>query len=446
MTLSMALRAFLVLLLSTLSATAGPERRIADRVFLVPDPASSSVRFQMLVEAGCADEAGNICKGLAHWLEHLVLAGRSGQHADQALRFFADGTSNGWTSLRATGYVHSYPARVPDAAERLDHLFGFYAARLRDLPIAEAEAARERAVVRQEYDWRWGGNPYAPLWPSVTRFLYGEHPLSAPPIGNPEAIAGFTIEEATAFHRRWYRRSNVWFLVTGPLPEATVERIARRHLDTLPDEPPPARAWKKTLPPLTPDRLQLSHADPRISAQSISYWKAAPLSAGDPLRLQAQIALVNEYLHSRISGSPHSQIVEVDELAQSVSGARLDSGVDGLIQASLTLSPEAGLPMDVLQQAPARYFSELAGRGIDARTLGRLKQRLAIAFERAADDPQARASRLMEWLGAGRPIDRFDDYPEIIASITPEEIAETLHAVAAPGREVIATYNPGAKP
>src|SRR5712691_5514106 len=101
-----ALQAVLVLLVSALmvSAAFAAEERVGDRLFLVRDKPGTPTQFQMIVYAGCLDEAGGNCRGLAHYLEHLMLVGRNPEHKDAAVRFFADGYANGWTNLRATAY------------------------------------------------------------------------------------------------------------------------------------------------------------------------------------------------------------------------------------------------------------------------------------------------------------------------------------------------------
>jgi len=119
------------------------EVRISDRVVLVRDPTMRSIQFTMVVRAGCADEPEMRCRGIAHYLEHLLLVGRNADHTETAFRFFPDGTSNGWTSDRATGYIHRFPKR--DTAEAdVEKLFSFYANRLRGFEVSAEDAERER--------------------------------------------------------------------------------------------------------------------------------------------------------------------------------------------------------------------------------------------------------------------------------------------------------------
>jgi zinc protease len=122
------------------------EKPITDRVFMVPDAKSTSIQFQMIVLAGSADETNLAQLGIAHYLEHVVLVGRNANNSETAMKFFADGSSNGSTSQRMTSYIHRFPASAADVPARLEKLFKFYTERLTDFTIAPDEAIRERNV------------------------------------------------------------------------------------------------------------------------------------------------------------------------------------------------------------------------------------------------------------------------------------------------------------
>src|SRR3712207_3009514 len=118
--------------------------------------------FTLVVHAGCLDEEP-VCRGVAHYLEHLLLVGRNPDHTETAFRFFADGYANGWTHHKATAFVHRIAPRQTDprdAMADLERLFAFYANRLRSFEVSAAEALRERNVVLQEYQLRTGNNPF----------------------------------------------------------------------------------------------------------------------------------------------------------------------------------------------------------------------------------------------------------------------------------------------
>ena len=192
--------------------------------------------------------------------------------------------------------------------------------------------------------------------------------------------------------------------------------------------------------------IVLSHQDPRIGEPSVAFWKAVQLLRPDPIRLKAVVVLLNEFLKSRITGSPHSHMVEHDEIALSIGSARIENGLHGVLQASLTVVPESDVPDDRIAETAAGYFAVLAEKGLDERTLGRLKRRLAVVHERQLADPQEAASRLSDWLSAGLPYERLKDFPGVVEALTPADIAIVLRALAEPGREAIVHYRPAGQP
>ena len=104
--------------MATLAALAAPalaqgrtEVRIAENVYVVPDKTAESISGWLVVKAGCADEAYGDCRGLAHYLEHLLLVGRRPDHSTSSFSLFPEGAANGWTSHRSTTYFQRFPAK-----------------------------------------------------------------------------------------------------------------------------------------------------------------------------------------------------------------------------------------------------------------------------------------------------------------------------------------------
>jgi zinc protease len=191
------------LLLAAFGSAHAAEERLGDRLFFVRDKPGSATKFQMIVNAGCLDEAGGQCRGLAHYLEHIVLVGRNPEHKDSAVRMFAGASANGWTNARATVYLHDIPATASAPVAELEKLFGFYAARLKDFAITEEDAARERNVVLQEHDSRIQSNPFSLIYRDLARRLLPDHPSGQWTIGTRDEIKAFTVEQARAFHQNW---------------------------------------------------------------------------------------------------------------------------------------------------------------------------------------------------------------------------------------------------
>lgn len=230
-----------IIVLSGISAASSEVVRLSDRVFFIPEPPGAGTRFEMIVGAGCHDEPEPRCRGVAHYLEHLVMLGRNPGHNDAAVRLFGDGSANGWTTDRATVFFHMLPARAAGPRADLERLFGFYADRLKAFAITPADAVRERQVAVQEHDWRVQSNAFVPLERALNEALMPDRPSGQWTIGRREALVSMTVEEARAFHAAWYHRNNARFLVAGALPAEEVRAIADRALANHPEPALPQR-------------------------------------------------------------------------------------------------------------------------------------------------------------------------------------------------------------
>ncbi len=435
----------LILLFAPAFGASAQERIVSDRVFHVPDPRSNVIQFQMIVMAGSADETNPAQLGIAHYLEHLVLVGRNEGFGEASVKFFADGNANGWTNSRATGYIHSFPAGARDAAERLDRLFQFYAARLTDFSISPEDAVRERNVVRQEHDWRYASSPTAATWMEVSRFLYEGHAFADWTIGRPETIAAFTVDEARAFLRRWYRKANVWFIVTGPVAAETVKAAAEKHLAALDGTPPPPRAWLEARLDPKPLSQEFRRADRRIATASISVNRLVRAPEIDKIRSQAALALISGFLGSKLTGSPHSVLVEGDApVAAAMAGASMEAGPPGTLSLSLGAVPEEGRSIEDVRAALDDYRKALVARGFDQAVLDRLKRRFARDLARSREEPQTAPNRLIGWLTRPLPYEALRDWPDVVASVTLAEVNAHLAAFAGEAREAVVIFEPAA--
>ncbi|MGL5116580.1 MAG: M16 family metallopeptidase, partial [Beijerinckiaceae bacterium] len=296
------------------------------------------------------------------------------------------------------------------------------------------------------HDWRYSSNPFSEVWTRVSSAGYGDHPYGRPTIGTVDTIAAFTVEEAKAFLARWYRRENVWFIVTGNADPAELKAIYDRHVQPLDGAPPPARAWRDLKPDLTPVVFRFEKRDPRIADVSthLSRLMAAPES--EPIRAFATQRLVQDFMNSKLAGSPHSRLVEGDApVASSVGGLFLVRPVPGVTAWSMGANLEDGASLDGLKAALRGYFNDVAARGLDEAMLARLKRRFALNHARALREPQSRPGTLIGWLNLGLPHDKLATWPDVVASVTLAEVNALIAAMARPGREAEIVFGPEGK-
>lgn len=420
------------------------EIRISERVFLVRDRPGSPTEFQMIVNAGSADEAGGQSKGVAHYLEHLILTGRNAQNTDIAMRFFPDARSNGWTNHRATAYTHAIPAREHGAARDLEKLFEFYAARLRDFSITPDEAVRERNVVLQEFDWRYGSAPAMRFARKIDQALYAEQPFGQWPSGSRESIQAMTLADAGAFHKQWYHLNNVWFVIKGDIEPATLKEISDRSLASIPFVQLPPRLHQRQ-PQIMVERIALAERDTQIETTTVTYKKLIRFEEASVAEGRAAAAILSSLLSTQLSGSLHHAIAEDNKLVTGSPGISISRTGPGTYLASISAQPAATVSADELIAAISSYIDALASLEISDRNLARIKTRIDDARKSMDNDAGRVYRRLISWLAAQLDYDELASSSKLLQGMGKDQLLRLATAIAAPGRVVTGVLSPEGK-
>ena len=422
-------------------ALAGVEVRVADNVFVVPDPKAKVITVWMIVKAGCRDEEAGQCRGLAHYLEHLMFLGRGAEQASAQSTFFAAGQTNAFTSMRATSYYQSVPAREATIGPDLEKLFSLFAHRLRELNPPEDAARRERNVVLQEFNYRQSDSFRVRFNTELNTMLEPEHPIHQPVIGARADIANFTVEAARAFHERWYSRDNAIFVVYGPVSPADVRPLAVKYIETLPEKPVPGRAWLDALRTFEPMDATRRGADASIARTSIQFEKIVRFAEPFPDRSDAASDILFDYLNSEMEGSLSDVFVEGKRLATGVEISRTPFG-QGVMWSTVRANLEEGVAPETMKTAIAAYFRELAQKGVDDAMVERLKRRRARDVKEISNDPRRTLADLTAWFSESGAYADWQKRAEDFASVTPQTLAPLLRAMGGPGRQVFGVLEP----
>ena len=434
--------ALLALLTLTASAIAGPEVRVADNVFLVPDPGAKAITLTMTIGAGCSDEPHGVCLGISHYLEHLLFLGRSPDHKAVSIAFFRDGVANGATSHLTTVYWDQFPVHAETQAADLDKLFKYFTERLVGFEVSDVEAARERNIVLQEYRWRVASRASSRFQTLMNARILPDYPFAQQVAGDPKKIAGYTVADARAFHDKWYAKNNAIFVVQGPLDASTVKAVAEKYLAPLPEKQFPDREWLQSLRTFDPTNETVRVADPDVQRASVEIEKVVRFEETDRVRSEAARTVLNTYLDGRFDGGPHDVIVEGAGLTDSIDGMYVvRAGLGGLWMTS-GADPRDGVAPEQLAKGFDDFLHARAADGVPPETVERIKKRLIEDRSLAEKDPSAYARELTQWLQQRRRYEEFVDFSKNIAAVTSEDVNALLRAVAGPGREIVGVLTP----
>ncbi len=422
---------------------ATPEVRVADNVFVVPDPSARSITGWLIVKAGCADEADGQCRGIAHYLEHLLFINRDNDHKAK-VAFFSDGSGNGWTTHRTTVYFQRFPSKPDSNAQNLDKLLGYFAGMLSGLRVEQAQAERERNVVLQEYQQNTGRNPFARFGVALNLALMPGDPLGQRVIGSPETIKAFTPEAAKAFHDRWYAPNNAAIVLHGPIDKASVEALVARHIAPLPTKTLPPHGWKVPRTYEAGSRsLRSTERDARQTGLYLERIVTIDESESQRKENDAALSVVGGFLSSRLTDSPSEILVERDNL---VTDARLSlSRVrTGAFRISFSGVPASGVDPDKAIAAARVYIAELARKGLPDEIVDRLKMRIRNERALLTHQPALYAQALTNWLSAHYDHEAWQQRGSDLEKVTATSVNRLLSLVAGPGREVAGIMLPGA--
>lgn len=435
---------FLLLLLATVApAPAQKIERVLDRVLFIKDKPGSLLKFRMVVNAGCLDEENGQCRGLAHYLEHLVLVGRNPEHKSAAIRMFGDGNANGYTNMRATVYIHDLPNRAGGSRDDLTTLFNFYAARLTDFAIPEDEAVRERNIVLQEHDWRVQSNPYLLAWRDLTRKLLPDHPFGQWTIGTREDIQTFTVAQAKAYLRNWHAINNVWFLVTGDVDAADVKAVAEKALAGLSPRTLPPRNFAKR-PEFGNERFDHAVSGPQFRIAGAQVMKVVRMAEPDVAKNRAVRAVLSNFLSSELPGSPREVMTGENRppTARAVI-AHLERVAPETFRLGLGADAATGVTPVAARDALVAYLDGLAaGEALSDAVVERIKSRILRNLEDVDRNSSRRFTQLEHWLANRNMPEELAVWPEKLKSVTGQEVRDLARALAGPGRIVTQIVQP----
>ncbi|RPJ80937.1 MAG: insulinase family protein [Acidobacteria bacterium] len=187
--------------------------------------------------------------GLAHLFEHMMFEGSENVVKNEHGRLLdaAGGSWNASTSKDRTNYYATVPSNFLDLALWLE------ADRMRSLRITPENFENQRQTVIEEKKQSYDNRPYGRAHLRFDELAYSNWAYGHPVIGDVEDLKKLTLEQAIAFHQRFYGPGNAVLVLAGDISEpealAKVEEyflpIADRTDKFRPDLSEPAQQQEK---------------------------------------------------------------------------------------------------------------------------------------------------------------------------------------------------------
>ncbi len=212
------------------------------------EPANRA-ELRFVVNAGSVLET-DAQSGLAHFLEHMAFNGSAHFQKQQLLAFMQSigmqiGTGvNATTSFDETIYELEVPTDNPAYMEVAFQIMQDWAI---GLTIDPVEVENERGVVIEE--WRSNQGVQSRIMErQLPVLLKDSRYVERPPIGKPENLRTFDIEELRSFYRDWYRPDLIAVVAAGDFETADIEALVHKYFDAIPAAVDPKERTVYTVP------------------------------------------------------------------------------------------------------------------------------------------------------------------------------------------------------
>lgn len=392
-------------------------------VLVLEDHRAPVVVQMVWYKAGAADEpAGK--SGIAHFLEHLLFQGTKTLAPGEFSKTVSahGGTDNAFTSWDYTGYFQ----RI--AADRLELVMRMEADRMRNLQLSNDDVLPERDVILEERNQRVENDPGSLFSEERRAAQYMNHPYGIPVIGWKHEMETLTLEDSLAFYRRYYAPNNAILIVAGDVDPENVHALAQEYYGVLePTVDLPERV-RPSEPPQRSER-RLTFSDPRVAQPYIIRTYLAPERNSGDQKDAAALLMLSEILGGTGATSVLGKKLQFDTknaiyVSAFYDGSSLDETTFGLVMVpvpGVSLSDAEGL----LDEAVAEFIRE----GVDPEQLDRIKLQLRAEIIFGEDDVGSLARRYGEALTTGLTIEDVQAWPDVLLSITEQDILEAAEKV-----------------
>ena len=399
-------------------------------VVVIEDHRAPLVVHMVWYRVGAADEPPGK-SGIAHFLEHLMFKGTETMANGEfsAVVEANGGSDNAFTAQDYTGYFQ----RV--AADRLGLMMRMEADRMVNLVLDPAVVETERDVILEERNTRTENSAGAIFAEERTAVQYRAHPYGIPIIGWQSEIEALTREDALAFYADHYAPNNAILIVAGDVTPDEVRALAEEHYGPIPANPAIADRTRPAEPPQRAAR-RLVYEDARVAQPYVLRTYLAPERDAGAQREAAALTLLAELLGGDGPTPLMRRVLEFEEGTALYAGAfyrgvSLDDTTFGLI-----VVPAPGRSLAEAEADMDRMIDRFLEEGVDAAALERLKKQVRAQEIYALDDLQGLARRYGTALTSGLTVEDVQAWPDLLQSITEDEILAAARSIFEPTRSV----------
>ncbi|WP_430399825.1 M16 family metallopeptidase [Flavobacterium sp.] len=402
-------------------------------VVLHQDNSAPVVITSVMYHVGAKDEQPNRT-GFAHFFEHLLFEGTKNIERGEWFKLVTanGGQNNANTTDDRTYYYEIFPSNNLELALWME------SERLMHPVINQIGVDTQNEVVKEEKRLRVDNQPYGNLIKAVKQNMFKNHPYRWTTIGEMEHLDAATLEEFTAFNKKFYIPNNAVLVVAGQFDKAQAKEWIKKYFSSIPKGTPVTRT-KAEEEPITKE-FKASWEDPNIQIPMlVASYRTPSMKTRDARVLD----MISSYLSDGKSSKLYKKMVDEKKMA-------LQIGAFNYSQEDHSLYFIYGLPMgtnttaDMLKEIDEEIL-KMQTELISEKDYLKLQNKFESQYVNNNASVEGIADNLATYYLLYGDINLINTEIEIYRSITREEIKEVANKYLKSNQRMILDYVPTAE-
>jgi len=404
------------------------------KVIVKEDHRAPVVVSQVWYKVGSSYEPDGIT-GISHALEHMMFKGTEAVGPGEFSRIVSalGGSENAFTSRDYTAYFETL------SVDHLERALELEADRMRNLLLDPAEFAKEIAVVREERRLRTEDKPSGKVYEQFNAVAWRASPYRNPVIGWMNDLEHMSIDDLSAWYKRWYAPNNATLVVAGDVEPGAVRAMAERHFGPL--QPSDIQSLK---PAAEPEQAGETRVEVRVPARQpylMMGYKTPIVGRSDEPWEPYALFVLSSVLDGGESARLARELVRGSGIAAS---AGADYGTYSRLPGMLLLdgTPTDGHSVAEVEQALRDAVARLREELIDEAELKRVVTQ-AVASKVYQGDSlfyQAMEIGTLETIGLDWRL--IESEIDAIKAVTPEQVRTVAQRYLVDDNLTVATLHP----
>ncbi len=378
------------------------------------------VSYTTWFKVGSADEVEGKT-GLAHYLEHLM---ESAFPEVQMGQFLEDFISSNMHANAFTSHDFTYYYRMV-TTDHLELVMRYEAGRMRGVAFNQDKFDTEKNVILEERLMRTENDPGELFNEKFNSQFFQAHAYKNPIIGWEKDIKGLTLEDAKAFHKKWYHPNNAFVIVSGDFNPEQVKKLAESFYGEIPGGPKVTRERKQEpFPPQKVEPVVVEH--PRATLITYNEVFKLPPRTVESEKDYLALFLLSQYLDGAFEGSLQQILIYKEQLADDFySDCTYFNFLDPWsFQLAAVTDSENNL--EKIKKVIHERLDQIANEGINLEDLEGARKYVYNSWVMSLDGIYDKAAFLGTALTSGLTVEEVNQLPEKLKQVTSADIQRVI--------------------